>query len=134
MTDETRYAKTKRTEQSKARHAANVQKLSTPVVERWEQAMDEARRPCVKAGIPSKWTDWATDPELREDYEGEPPTQREAEEMCAECPLRDVLFGGDGLCSEYAMATGESHGVWGGKAREDGKWLHGKTAHTAKAT
>lgn len=131
--DETRYAKHVRTEKQKARHEANVQKLASGPVEAWELALEEYKPPCVTAGLPSPWVDWDSDPEKREEYEGEAPSQRDAEKLCAECPIRAVQFGGNGVCLKYALATGQSHGVWGGLAREDGKWLHGKQAHTAKA-
>lgn len=132
MNTETRYARHVRTERQKARHNANVQKLAHGPVEAFEFAMDEIRPPCVEDGIPSKWTDWDSTVDDREDYEGEAPTRHVAEALCAECPLRAVQFGGSGICVDYALATGQSHGVWGGLAREGGKWLHGKGAHTAK--
>lgn len=47
------------------------------------------------------------------DY-GEPPTFDEAEELCAGCPLLS-------MCFEYALATKQPIGVWGGFVFEDGK-------------
>lgn len=96
--------------------------------------MEELQPPCVKAGLPSRWTDWDSDPERREDYETDIPTLEEAKAMCAECPIRAVQYGGNGLCLDYANATGQSHGNWGGVRREDGKWLNEKAEHTTKAT
>lgn len=36
------------------------------------------------------------------------PSNEEAEALCAGCPLKE-------MCEEYALKTGETHGVWGGK-------------------
>lgn len=141
MNDETRYARQKRTEEQKARHAAIVDQLSRPIEERFDEWVDQNRPPCVKAGLPSAWTDWATNPEYREDYESDAPTKQGAEKLCKDCPIRAVDLGGNGLCLDYAKATGQSHGVWGGKVREidpetvrsNGAWLYtDKEAHTAR--
>lgn len=121
--DETRYRKTKIKEESKARHAGNVLKLSSPFVDAWEEALDDYQPPCRKAGLPSPWVDWHSDPEIREDYEGERPTLEQAAKLCEDCPIRAVHLGGNGICFDYANATGQSHGVWGGISREDGTWL-----------
>lgn len=125
--DETRYAKGERVKRSKARHQANVQKLSGPTEEAWEQAMEKFQPPCAVAGVPSKWIDYDSDPMHREPYETDAPTKQEAQELCAECPIRAVEFGGNGLCLAYRRATGQSHGVWGGLRHEDGKWMDGRT-------
>lgn len=118
--NETRYQKQKRIEASKGRHAQIVERLSLPIVNQWELKMEEFVPPCAKAGIPSRWTDWSSDEELREDYESDRlPTADEAKAMCADCPIA----GEGGLCIKYAKATGQSHGVWGGRRIEKGKWL-----------
>ncbi len=118
MTDETRYERTKRVEREKARHQRNVRKLSKDVLADWEQAMEGPTTPCRKAGWPTRWADWDSVAEHREDYEGERPSVEEAWDMCAPCPLRN-----NGVCYNYALATNQSHGVWGGRVREDGKWV-----------
>lgn len=117
---ETRYAKQKKLEQSKDRHAQIVERLSLPTVQQWELAMDEFVPQCRVAGLPSRWTDWSSDPDLREPEESDRiPTAEEAEAMCSGCPIT----GPDGLCRRYAKATGQSHGVWGGGRIEKGRWL-----------
>lgn len=124
MTDETRYQKHKRTEAGKARHAGIVNKLTQPVEQEWEVALQDIaekgdRTPCAKVPLPSPWTDWdAADPEPYES--GRLPTKEEAEAMCAACPLT----GKDGVCRRYAEATGQAHGIWGGGVVVNGKWVY----------
>lgn len=130
MTDEpTRYARSQETARQKARHETIVRKLSRSVVDAYAEAIEETRPACVTAGLPSRWTDWASDPEDREDYEGEPPTKAEAEELCKDCPLLEWKQDGN-VCLKYAKATGQFHGVWGGERRENGKWMDGKSRAT----
>ncbi len=118
MTDETRYERIKRVEQGKARHQTIVRKLSKEAIADFEEALDKGLTPCRKAGLPTRWADWHSDPEKREDYEGDRPTIEEAWDMCAPCPMRD-----SGVCYNYALATSQGHGVWGGRIREDDKWV-----------
>lgn len=137
MTEESRYQKQKQLDLAKARHANIVDKLATGPVEKFEQALETETLKCRKAGLPSPWMDWATDPEDREGYEGEAPTSRDADAMCEGCPLAPLKdergrITDKGTCLRYAEATGQSHGVWGGRRRENGKWLD-KMEHTARA-
>lgn len=129
---ETRYAKTERIKRDKAKHETRIQKFAIPIEEEFVAAVEKERPACVRSTRPHPWSDYDSNPERREDYETDAPTAEEAEALCAECPIRAVQFGGNGLCTKYALATKKSHGVWGGLAREDDKWLH-KTS-TAKAT
>lgn len=120
MENETRYQKSTRVKREMARHTAIVSQFVKPIEEEFEIALQETHPPCHKAGLPSRWVDWSSDPELRESYEGDRlPSAAEAEVMCADCPIT----GEDGLCSRYAKATGQSHGVWGGLRVEKGRWL-----------
>lgn len=138
MTGETRYQKQKQQDLARARHAHIVGKLANGPVERFDQALETEDVNCRKAGAPSRWTDWDTNPEYREDYESEAPTSREAEAMCDGCPLAPLRDGRGritekGLCLTYAEATGQAHGVWGGKRRENGRWLD-RIEHTVRGT
>lgn len=130
--EETRYARTKRTNEAKAKHEDRIQKLARPIEEVFLQFVEQERPPCVKSTRPHPWSDYDSNPDHREDYETDAPTAEEAEALCADCPIRAIQFGGNGVCLAYARATKESHGVWGGLAREDDKWLH-KTS-TTRAT
>lgn len=59
----------------------------------WDKAPD-SNTPCL--GKPGEWTS------------DELPTDREAQKMCAPCPLRNI-------CKEYADEAHVAHGVWGGE-------------------
>jgi hypothetical protein len=119
MTEETRHHRQKRIEQSKDRHAKIAGKLSAPAEERFETELATYHAPCHKQGLPSTWTDWEPDEELREDYESDRlPTAEEARDMCAGCELV-----GTETCELYAWVTKQSHGVWGGKRIYQGRWL-----------
>lgn len=123
--EETRYAKQTRTNLAKARHAAIASRLAAGPIEAFEQAADAMEKPlpCVAGGIPSKWADWDSDPEKREEYETDMPTRMQAKALCATCPLGSIAPGGKGLCKPWAMATGQSHGVYDGQRRENNKWI-----------
>jgi hypothetical protein len=136
MTNDTRYQRQKQQDLAKARHANIVGKLASGPVEKFELELEKSNTKCRDSGLPSRWVDWASDPYEREDYEGESPTEREATEMCAGCPLAPLLDARGrivekGACLTYAEATGQYHGVWGGKRRENGKWLD-RVEHTVK--
>ncbi len=114
---ETRYERSKRIEAERERHANIVHRMASGPVERFNEALEEYIPPCRKdKSRPSAWRDWASDPEMREDYETEPPTQREAQALCDGCKVAE-------LCEEWAKATGAHHGVYNGRRRENGKWL-----------
>jgi hypothetical protein len=115
---ETRYQRQKRADAARQRHARIVGKLSRPIEEEWDEAMEESRPNCRKSPIPSRWTDWDSNPDHREPYESDMPTAEEARKMCEGCPILS-----DRLCGRYAEATGQSHGVWNGRRRENGKWV-----------
>lgn len=118
--NETRYQRQKKLEASKDRHAQIVERLALPTVQQWELAMEEFRPQCAVEGIPSRWVDWSSDPELREPEESDRlPTADEAKALCEGCPIT----GPEGLCRRYAKATGQAHGIWGGGRIEKGKWL-----------
>ncbi len=123
---ETRYERSKRIEAERERHAKNLFKFTGPIADRFEQALEEYQPACVKGGLPSKWTDWATDPEDREDYETEPPTKEEAADLCKGCKVAE-------LCVEWAKATGQYHGVYDGQRRENGRWIDGRTRPATKS-
>lgn len=138
MISENRYQRQKQQDLARARHANIVDKLAAGPVEKFELALENFTPECKTEGLPSRWVDWDSTPEYREDYEGEAPTERQALAMCDGCPLaptRDSRgrITDKGTCLAYAEATGQSHGVWGGKRRENGKWLD-KMEHTARAT
>lgn len=118
MSDESRYQRTKRIEHEKARHARIVSTLTQPIEEEWDQAREKFRPKCKGDEIPTRWTDWDSDPDRREFYEGDRPSAEEANALCAGCPIL-----ADRLCERYAEQTGQAHGVWGGRRREDGKWV-----------
>lgn len=142
MTNDTRYQRQKQQDLAKARHANIVGKLASGPVERFELELEKHNTNCMTEdppsifSLPSRWVDWASDPEERELYEDEPPTAREATEMCDGCPLAPLFDARGrivekGACLTYAEATGQYHGVWGGKRRENGKWLD-RIEHTVK--
>jgi hypothetical protein len=108
MSEPTRYAKSEAKKKRMARHAAILEKLSSPFVMSWEEALVEFQPDCVTGEYPSPWVDYDRVPENREPYEGMMPTAKEAEEMCEGCPILK-------LCFDRALAKGETHGVWGGK-------------------
>lgn len=68
-------------------------KASKLLRELWDRAPKEGAN-CV--GEPEKWTS------------DELPTDREAQIMCAGCPLMDI-------CREYAETAHPAWGTWGGK-------------------
>lgn len=116
---ETRYQRSVRIAAEKERHSKIIKDLQLPTVEAWEIVMEEFQPQCAKAGIPSRWTDWDEDPENAEDYEGEMPSRRDARLLCEGCPLVESK-----LCERYAVATGQTHGVWGGRLRSKGRWVY----------
>jgi WhiB family redox-sensing transcriptional regulator len=61
------------------------------------------------------------DPELWFPEKGA--SARAAKQVCAECPLAAVEFGGNGRCLEVALLNNEQYGVFGGLAPVDRKRL-----------
>jgi hypothetical protein len=118
MTTESRYQRSKQLQEAKARHARIVATLSRGIVEEYAEALETEQTNCGRRGTPSEWIDWDSVPEYREPYEGDMPTAERAREMCNDCPLM-----GDRLCERYAEATSQGHGIWGGRRRENGKWV-----------
>lgn len=125
---ETRYQREKERKNSIRRFNTISGRLAEGFVEAFRAELDkDESRPCRKADgtKPNPWYDWHSDPEVREDYETEPPTRADAYNMCRECPFfradgpRSSKI--DGPCYDYARATRQTHGVWGGVRLEDGK-------------
>lgn len=69
----------------------------------FEEAQTRITAKCK--GKPGPYMDW-----------DEPPAPEEAEEMCRGCPLLKA-------CENFAIASRQTHGVWGGKVIHEGKWL-----------
>ncbi len=60
-----------------------------------------------------------TDPELFYPEQGAGPARvREAKAVCARCEVRTE-------CREYAIATGEVYGVWGGTSESERRRMRG---------
>lgn len=116
MTGQTRYAKSQEKKRKLERHQAILDRLASGFVTNFEEALVEYQPECVTSDYPSPWTDWDDVTEHREPYEGEMPTAEEAAAMCAGCPIMQ-------LCFDYALSTGQSHGVWGGRRFYNGKLL-----------
>lgn len=78
------------------------------IVDEFHHYLDEAKR--------GEWEDeikCMDKPERYVDYII-PPTEDEAEALCAGCPMR-------ALCAEFAAATKPGTGVWGGE-----RWKYGR--------
>lgn len=118
MSDLNRYQKSKFKRIAMERHQGIVGALGYDVKLAFEQALEEMEEPtpCIAGGIPSKWTDWDSNPEYREPYETDRPSNQAARIMCEGCPLM-----GTGVCFGAALARGETHGVWESQIIENGK-------------
>ncbi len=70
--------------------------------------------PVVDGG--QEWRDRAacrlSDPALFYAEKGENPAVAEARRICAGCPVK-------GPCLDFALATREQHGIWGGLTRNE---------------
>jgi hypothetical protein len=116
--EETRYQRSVRIQHERDRHARIVGKLIKPIETEWELAVEAEDPLCARGELPSRWIDWDSEPGHREFYEGNIPTAEEAKSLCEGCPIMRAR-----LCERYADATNQAHGVWGGKRRENGKWV-----------
>lgn len=114
---ETKYQRQKRRREAQGRHAKIVNALGSGFIQTFDQALEEYTPPCRESTqTPNPWTDWDRYPHNREPYETRMPTAKEARGLCEPCPLKD-------MCLDYALSTGQSHGVWGGKRISDGTIL-----------
>ena len=124
MSEPTRYAKTQEKKHKQERHADRIDSLTrgTNVLEEYDLALEHLKEPtaCIKGGLPSKWSDWDDAPEHREPQDGVMPTADEAEALCEGCPLMR-----DDVCYRYALATNQTHGVWGGRRILNGTVVSG---------
>lgn len=128
---ETRYQREKERKNAQARHDRIVGRLADGFVDQFRAALRaDTERPCHQHedDSPNRWYDWHSDPEVREDYETDMPTKAEAESMCAGCSFYEIIkidsYGkkrAETPCYDYARATRQTHGVWGGVRFEDGK-------------
>ena len=121
MTEPTsRYRKAKERRESVGRHYEITGQLGSNVRQEFDRYMEEATEPtpCIVGGVPSRWTDWDSNPDNREPYETDMPAGNRAREMCKPCPLM-----GTGICIGAALARGETHGVWEGVRISEGKVL-----------
>ena len=84
----------------------------TRAIEDFEEAKKYVRPKCKDD--PAKWTDWGDEDEPRQDV----PSEQEAAELCHGCPLQRA-------CGNYAEASQQYHGVWGGRVRFQGVWVRG---------
>lgn len=119
MTEPTsRYRKSKERRESIERHYEITGRLGSNVRQEFDRYLEEATEPtpCIAGGIPSKWTDWDSNPEFREPYETDRPAGNRARSLCDPCPLM-----GTGICLGAALSRGETHGVWEGTIIENGK-------------
>ena len=113
-----RYQRQKLRKEGMGRHDRIVSELGMPSVRRFEAALEDYRPQCVLEPLAdgswpkSPWTDWSSDPEQGEPYER--PSTNAARLMCEDCPLIE-------MCLDYALATGQSHSVWGGRVIENGQ-------------
>lgn len=121
LTSSERYQRTKAIREDKSRHDRIVGTLSSSIVRDFEGALEEFKPECVLEQFAdgswpkSQWTDWSSDPEQGEPYER--PTRRQARLLCEpedgpKCPLIK-------MCLDYALATGQPHGVWGSRVIEN---------------
>lgn len=108
--------------QREVRRELNKMPVDKDAPRRFEEALEAASinpnapQPlCIVAnGEYSKWIDWASDEEMREEGEGSAPTYIEARDMCEGCPLFDLHM-------KAVIAKRPYHGVNAGLRFELGK-------------
>lgn len=74
----------------------------------FERALDEVRPQCD-----GRWVEF-TDYDSEDPYMPDPPSPRQAQELCAGCPLIE-------LCAEAALVKKPYHGIRAGRVWDNGK-------------
>lgn len=114
---ESRHKRQVRIKREKARHQEIIGTLTGDIIKDFEHRLDTTDTPCqISEQVPNPWIDYDSDEERREPYETDAPSRNMAAMLCEGCPLID-------MCETYGLATGASHGVYAGRARERGRYL-----------
>lgn len=113
----TTYGVTARTVEQKVNNAGYSAVTGEPVTRRRETDI-----PPPALVVPGAWVDDAlcaqVDPEIFFPEKGG--STREAKQTCARCPVA-------AQCLDYALANGESYGLWGGTSERERRALTGRT-------